>query len=154
MTAPSPATNARSAGIDLQRGDLRVRRQVSRINVEVVEAPLKTKNAYRTLPLAEDTVSILREQRRKVGNSPWVFPSPNGGPISPDSVLHMLHRVLKRAGLPKVRFHDLRHPYVKPTTKKFLSFFKFEMAISLRAFLCFALLLGIKEGPQLVPFIR
>ena len=97
--------------IDLERGDLRVRRQVSRINGEVVEAPLKTKNAYRTLPLAEDTVSVLREQRRKVGNSPWVFPSPNGGPISPDSVLHMLHRVLKRAGLPKVWFHDLRHTF-------------------------------------------
>ena len=97
--------------IDLERGDLRVRRQVSRINGEVVEAPLKTKNAYRTLPLAEDTVSVLKEQRRKVGNSPWVFPSPNGGPISPDSVLHMLHRVLKRAGLPRVRFHDLRHTF-------------------------------------------
>ena len=96
MTAPSPATNARSAGIDLERGDLRVRRQVSRINGEVVEAPLKTKNAYRTLPLAEDTVGVLKEQRKKVGNSPWVFPSPSGGPISPDSVLHMLHRVLKR----------------------------------------------------------
>ena len=53
-----------------------------------------------------------------------------------------------------IRFHDLRHPYVKPTTKKFLSFFKFAMAISLRAFLCFALLLGTKEGPQFVPFIR
>ena len=97
--------------IDLERGDLRVRRQVFRINGEVVEAPLKTKNAYRTLPLAEDTVSVLREQRKKVGNSHWVFPSPNGGPISPDSVLHMLHRVLKRAGLPKVRFHDLRHTF-------------------------------------------
>lgn len=97
--------------IDLERGDLRVRRQVSRINGEVVEAPLKTKNAYRTLPLAEDTVSVLKEQRKKVGNCPWVFPSPNGGPISPDSVLHMLHRVLKRAGLPKVRFHDLRHTF-------------------------------------------
>ncbi len=97
--------------VDLDRGDLQVRRQVSRINGEVVEAPLKTKNAYRTLPLAEDTVSVLKEQRRKVGNSPWVFPSPNGGPISPDSVLHMLHRVLKRAGLPKVRFHDLRHTF-------------------------------------------
>ena len=97
--------------IDLERGDLRVRRQVSRINGEVVEAPLKTKNAYRILPLAEDTVGVLKEQRKKVGNSPWVFPSPNGGPISPDSVLHMLHRVLKRAGLPKVRFHDLRHTF-------------------------------------------
>ena len=31
--------------------------------------------------------------------------------MSPDSVLHMLHRVLKRTGLPQVRFHDLRHSY-------------------------------------------
>jgi len=35
--------------LDLERGDLRVRRQIARINGEVVEAPLKTKNAYRTL---------------------------------------------------------------------------------------------------------
>ena len=97
--------------IDLEHGDLRVRRQIARINGKVVEAPLKTKNAYRTLPLAEDTISILNEQKKKVGSSPWVFPSATGGPISPDSVLHMLHRVLKRAGLPKVRFHDLRHTF-------------------------------------------
>ena len=37
--------------LDLERGDLRVRRQIARINGEVVEAPLKTKNAYRTLEL-------------------------------------------------------------------------------------------------------
>ena len=97
--------------IDLEHGDLRVRRQIARINGKVVEAPLKTKNAYRTLPLAEDTISILNEQKKKVGSSPWVFPSATGGPISPDSVLHMLHRVLKRAGLPQVRFHDLRHTF-------------------------------------------
>ena len=97
--------------IDLERGDLRVRRQVARINGEVVEAPLKTKNAYRTLPLAEDTIGVLEAQRKKAGSSPWVFPSPAGGPISPDSVLHMLHRVLKRAGLPRLRFHDLRHTF-------------------------------------------
>ena len=105
--------------IDLERGDLRVRRQIARINGEVVEAPLKTKNAYRTLPLAEDTIGVLKAQKQKTGDSPWVFPSPTGRPISPDSVLHMLHRVLKRAGLPRVRFHDLRHPYVKHTTKIF-----------------------------------
>ena len=76
-----------------------------------MEAPLKTKNAYRTLPLAEDTVSVLLGQKKKAGSCLWVFPSPNGGPIFPDSVLHMLHRVLKRAGLPKVRFHDLQHTF-------------------------------------------
>ena len=77
----------------------------------MAEAPLKTKNAYRTLPLAKDTVDVLDQQKKKVGASPWVFPSPTGGPMSPDSVLHMLHRVLKRAGLPYVRFHDLRHTF-------------------------------------------
>ena len=97
--------------LDLDRGDLRVRRQIARINGEVVEAPLKPKNAYRTLPLAQDTVDILKLQKKKVGSSPWVFPSPNGGPISPDSVGNMLHRVLKRAGLSRIRFHDLRHTF-------------------------------------------
>ncbi len=97
--------------IDLAQGSLRVQRQIARINGEVIEAPLKTKNAYRTLPLSADAVGVLQEQRKKSGNSPYVFPSPTGGPISPDSVLHMLHRVLKRAGLSKVRFHDLRHTF-------------------------------------------
>ncbi len=56
-------------------------------------------------------------KKRENRFSKYVFSSPSGGPISPDSVLNMLHRVLKRAGLPAIRFHDLRHQYVKPTTK-------------------------------------
>ena len=97
--------------IDLAQDSLRVQRQIARINGEVIEGPLKTKNAYRTLPLSADAVGVLQEQRKKGGSSPYVFPSPTGGPISPDSVLHMLHRVLKRAGLSKVRFPDLRHTF-------------------------------------------
>ena len=97
--------------IDLEHGSLRVQRQIARIDGEIVEAPLKTKNAYRTLPLSADAIDVLKAQRKKCGNSQYVFPSPTGGLISPDSVLHMLHRVLKRAGLPKVRFHDLRHTF-------------------------------------------
>ena len=96
--------------LDLEQGTLRVQRQVSRINGEVVEARLKTKNSYRIISLGADAVKILKEQRKKCG-SEYVFPSPTGGPISPDSVLQILHRVLKRAGLPKVRFHDLRHTF-------------------------------------------
>ena len=96
--------------IDFEHGSLRVKRQIARTNGEIVEAPLKAKNAYRTLPLAEGHDSGP-ETAEKNGSSPWVFPSPVGGPISPDNVLHMLHRVLKRAGLPRVRFHDLRHTF-------------------------------------------
>ena len=100
--------------IDLEKGDLRVQRQIGRIDGKIIEMPLKTKNAYRTLPLSADAISVLMHQRRKTGSSEWVFPSPSGGPMSPDSVLHMLHRVLKRAELPRIRFHDLRNYAVPP----------------------------------------
>ena len=69
----------------------------------------KQKTPYRTLPLAKDTIDVL--QKKKIGSSPWVFPGPRDGPMSPGSVLHMLHRVLKRAGLPRVRFRDLRNTF-------------------------------------------
>ena len=97
--------------VDFDRGVLKIQRAISRQNGKVVEAPLKTKNAYRTLPLSADAIDVLKAQKNKVGSSEWVFPSPTGGPMSPDSVLHMLQRVLKRAGLPRIRFHDLRHTF-------------------------------------------
>ena len=56
--------------IDLEKGNLRVKRQVARIDGEIVEAPLKTKNAYRTLPQAEDTIQVLKQQRKKTVSSP------------------------------------------------------------------------------------
>ncbi len=96
--------------IDLDQGVIRVRRQVARINGKVQEMPLKTKNAYRSIAISQDAVQMLREMKDK-GLGEYVFPSPTGGPISPDSVLNMLHRVLQRAGLPPLRFHDLRHTF-------------------------------------------
>ena len=96
--------------IDWKNGIIKVRRQVARVNGEIVEAPLKTKNSYRTVSISPQAMEVLREQKRKT-NDAYVFPSPNGGPISPDSVNNMLKRVLERAGIPKVRFHDLRHTF-------------------------------------------
>ena len=98
--------------VDLDSGVIHVRRQVGRIDGNVQEAPLKTKNAYRNVSIGADAVSILREKKKQDGGrSEYVFPSPTGGPMSPDSVLKMLHRVLERAGLPELRFHDLRHTF-------------------------------------------
>jgi integrase len=94
--------------IDLARGIIHVRRQVLRQNGKVVEAPLKTKNSYRNIAIGVDAVKVLKGMEQK---DEYVFPSPYGGPMSPDSVLHMLQRVLKRAGLDRIRFHDLRHTF-------------------------------------------
>ena len=56
-------------------------------------------------------IFLMLKEREKHKTCAYVFPSATGGPISPDSVRHMLHRVLKRAGLPAARFHDLRHAF-------------------------------------------
>ena len=77
---------------------------------QIVEAPLKTKNSYRAVTISRQAIEVLKQQKAKTHDK-YVFPSPNGGPISPDSVNNMLKRVLERAGIPKVRFHDLRHTF-------------------------------------------
>ena len=96
--------------VDLQNGVIHVRRQVARVDGEVKELPLKTKNSYRNISISQDAVAMLTEMEAH-RSSDYVFPSSTGGPISPDSVNNMLHRVLKRAGLPSIRFHDLRHTF-------------------------------------------
>ena len=96
--------------IDWKNGVIKVRRQVARVDGQIKEAPLKTKNSYRTVTISQQAIEVLKEQKKKT-NDTYVFPSPNGGPISPDSVNNMLKRVLERAGIPKVRFHDLRHTF-------------------------------------------
>ena len=96
--------------VDLQNGIIHVRRQVARVDGEVKELPLKTKNSYRNISISQDAVAMLEEMEAH-RSSDYVFPSSTGGPISPDSVNNMLHRVLKRAGLPSIRFHDLRHTF-------------------------------------------
>ena len=94
--------------IDLDKGIIHVRRQILRQNGKVIEAPLKTKNSYRSIAIGADAIKVLKGMEQK---DEYVFPSPYGGPMSPDSVLHTLQRVLKRAGLERIRFHDLRHTF-------------------------------------------
>lgn len=99
--------------IDLKKGLIRVKRQVARINGEIVKAPLKTKNSYSTISISPQAVEVLKQQKTKIKSKKekLVFLSPAGGPISPDSINNMLKRVLDRAGLPSLRFHDLRHSF-------------------------------------------
>jgi len=56
--------------IDFEHDNLQVKRQIARINDEIVKAHRKSKNAYRTLPQAEDTIQVLKQQRKKTVSSP------------------------------------------------------------------------------------
>lgn len=47
----------------------------------------------------------------------YIFVYPNGNFICPAEISRQFKLVIKNYKLPYVRFHDLRHPYVKSTTK-------------------------------------
>ncbi len=79
--------------IDWKNGIITVRRQVARVNGEITEAPLKTKNSYRRVSISPQAIEVLKAQKAKT-DSAYVFPSPTGGPISPDSVNNMLNMKL------------------------------------------------------------
>ena len=51
----------------------------------------------------------------------FIFTNEIGKPFVHETVRVHFKKALKRAWLPEtIRFHDLRHPYVKPTTKNIL----------------------------------
>ena len=106
--------------LNLTTGELRISKQAVVIGSEVVVTKPKTKAAVRTLLLPPKVLEVFREYRKR-NVSRWLFPSPKkeDSPLLPSVVRQRLHRLLDHAGCERVRFHDLRHPYVKHTTKIF-----------------------------------
>jgi integrase len=41
-----------------------------------------------------------------------VFTEPDGRPLDPESVAKVFDRRVAKSGLPRIRFHDLRHTHV------------------------------------------
>ena len=112
--------------LDVENKTLSITKQVNRINGELVVSPPKTKNSIRTLPLPQQAVDLLVAKHQKHPRNPYLFPSPKTGTMyDPDAFRRTHDKILKAIGAEHIRFHDLRHPYVKPTTKKFITFLKF-----------------------------
>ena len=96
----------------------------------------RTKNlsSFRTLPLISEVEQALlaakeqqKAQKKLCGRSyckdyqEYICVDEMGQIVSPDYVTRVFPAVLMANNRKKIRFHDLRHPYVKHTTKKFNS---------------------------------
>jgi len=102
-------------------GRIYVRRQVQYVpghGWSFVEP--KTRSGRRTIKLGEGVLQALREHlerqqgERVAAGERWVdhgliFPSKSGTPMDASNLRLDFTRVLLQAGLPKIRFHDLRH---------------------------------------------
>lgn len=77
----------------------------------IVTTP-KTRGSIATLPLPELVSSLMADRRRQAGGHKLIFCKSDGSPLSDATPNRILSRSLVRAGLPSIRFHDLRHSFV------------------------------------------
>jgi integrase len=107
--------------LDFKAKTLRIDQQLQRVDGAFVLQTTKTKAGERVLMLDDDLIAVLRThwknmaEERLLSGSTWkdklnlVFVSETGGPIHVSCLLDHFRQMLKRAGLPSIRFHDLRH---------------------------------------------
>ena len=123
--------------IDFERGTISVIRTVTTITLdgkqaEIEQQSAKTKSSLRTLPLIGSfreyfmQVKEAQELNKQVcGNcynyeyDGFVFVDELGERMRVEYLTNAFPKFLESHGLRRMRFHDLRHPYVKHTTKIF-----------------------------------
>jgi len=108
--------------VELDQAELVVRQSITTVNhVPTVSTP-KTSRSRRKVNLDPGTVARLRrhrteqlEQRMLMGGG-WtdgglVFAMPDGSPWNPDVITRRFTLLIEKAGLPRIRLHDLRHTH-------------------------------------------
>lgn len=123
--------------IDFERSTLIVKQQVRREHFKggkVYFSPPKN-NKSRVLTLPGSVLELFRLQKeeqdsmRRMAGDAWtksnlVFTNPLGDFLPARTVYNRFKRVVEEIGAPSTRFHDLRHPNVKPKTQIFSNIVK------------------------------
>ena len=100
--------------INLEDGSLQVRHTLQEYGGELNLAEPKTPSSCRRVDLPMFVVASLREHRKEMlaerHPGPWVFCDTDGGPLRKSNLTRRDFKpLLEAAGLPPIRFHDLRH---------------------------------------------
>ncbi len=114
------ALGLRWTDVDLDTGTLKVRTSLQRVDGRLQLVEPKTARSRRTIALPQSAIIALRHHRvrqlqeRLLAGQRWhdtgmVFTTTIGTPLDPRNVYRHFQRALAEAGLPRKRFHDLRH---------------------------------------------
>lgn len=94
--------------VDFSGGCIHIRQQIVSVNNRPQIGDLKTEDSHRTLALNEWLVGILK--RRFIPEATGlIFHTKNGTPIAPRNFYRDFQKVARRAGLPHIKIHALRH---------------------------------------------
>ena len=98
---------------DAASGSLKVCRTVRREKGKgLTTGDTKTYAGTRTITLPPSLAALLKE-RKRAAKTAWIFPDllrPER-PTAPDAAYRRMKLLLEQAGLPDIRFHDLRHTF-------------------------------------------
>ena len=99
--------------VDTAHNTISVSKQyVRNPNGECVLSQPKTENSIRLVSVPQEAIDLLITEHSKHPDSPYLFPSPVTGEMyHPDSVVNIHKKILKDAGLPHLKFHELRHTF-------------------------------------------
>lgn len=106
---------------DFQNSTVTINKSYQRLHGEDVITTPKTKRSNRTIKMSE---FLAEEMQEYIKMQYEIEPTDRLFPISKSYLHREMERGCKETGLQKIRIHDLRHPYVKLTTKKFATFFE------------------------------
>ena len=97
---------------DEAEGKLNINRSIDLRNGEIMIGETKTGKGRRCFYLPVSTANVLRE-RKKNSKSEWIFTDLLNPelPIAPPAAYRKMKQLLQKAGLPNMRFHDLRHTF-------------------------------------------
>jgi integrase len=109
--------------VDFEAGTVTARRTLVMVGQEFLLKEPKTKASRRTITVPKFALDALHEHRKKMVARGFadkaVFYNCRGGFIRGYSLLRNLFQpILARAGLPKLRFHDLRHTHATALLSK------------------------------------
>ncbi len=98
---------------DENRGTLKIKRSIGKtINGVMLIGETKTETGSREILLPPSTAQLLCRRKTNI-NSEWIFPNLRNAeePMNPQCAYQRLKTLLKKAELPSIRFHDLRHTF-------------------------------------------
>lgn len=106
------------ADIDLSAGIISVRRTIERIytiengvrHTELVIGSPKTPRSNRQIPITGDLSALLLSLRASASENDYVLTG-NERPTEPRTYRNHYDRLLKRLGIPHIKFHGLRHSF-------------------------------------------
>lgn len=116
----SEAVGLKWSAIDFEKQTVSIQNTVVQFNTVLEKETTKTKSSRRTYPMSPEIVNILLkiksrqdEMKKTLGagyhDNGYVFIWDDGTFFRPDYITSKFQKVLKENGLPRIRFHDLRH---------------------------------------------